>query len=92
MKVTLGPTIYRYAACYGCDPVDVLDWINEYIQVPTEHREATEEERRDSITGYVKAMIACSTYGRIKESLDREKVITKLASSNEKLGDGENTS
>ena len=73
IKVTIGPSINRYAACYGVKTQEVLDWINEYIEVPTEHREATEEERRDSIIGYVKAMIDCSKYGRIKASIAREK-------------------
>lgn len=73
IKIKIGPTIHRYADCYGCDPGEVVDWVNEYIEVSTENREATEEERRDSIMGYVKAMISCSTYGRIKESLAKER-------------------
>lgn len=71
IKVTIGPTVQRYADCYGCDPVEVCEWINSYIEHPTENREATEEERRDSIIGYVKAMVNCSTYGRIKECLSK---------------------
>jgi hypothetical protein len=73
--------IERYASIYvqqldfdideACD--HVLEWVNLYINNPGEHREDNEEERKESIFGYIKAMIACSTYGRIKESLEREK-------------------
>ena len=73
ISIKKGPTVTRYAECYGCDPDEVVEWINEYIQVPTENREATEEERKDSILGYVKAMIECSTYGRIKRSIECSK-------------------
>ena len=81
IQIKRGPTIERYAAIYvqqldfdideACD--HVVEWINEYIRVPGEHREATEEARKESILGYVKAMIECSVYGRIKSSLEKEK-------------------
>ena len=84
IKIKRGPTIEKYASIYvqqldfdideACD--EVLEWVNEYINNLGEHREATEEERKESIFGYIKAMIACSTYGRIKESLEKECLTT----------------
>lgn len=73
IKVTLGPTVQRYADCYGIPPAEVVDWINSYIRHDGEHREATEESRRDSIFEYVKDQVNCSTYGRIKQALDHGK-------------------
>ena len=84
MKIRRGPTIERYAQIYvqeldydideACD--HVLEWVNEWINNPGEHREATEEERKESIFGYIKMMISTSTYGRIKESLEKECLTT----------------
>lgn len=81
IKVRRGPTIERYASIYvqqldfdideACD--HVLEWVNEYINNTGPHREATEEERKESIFGYIKREIAASTYGRIKASLEKEK-------------------
>jgi hypothetical protein len=84
MKIRRGPTIEKYASIYvqqldfdideACD--EVIEWVNFYINNPGEHREATEEARRDSIFEYIKSQIAASTYGRIKESLEKECLTT----------------
>lgn len=84
IKITAGDDIKRYAAIYVQqldfdidEAIDaVVEWVSSYVNGPWPEGmqvEATERERLDSIKGYIKAMINCSTYGRIKQSLAQER-------------------
>lgn len=78
IKVKEGPTIKSYAAIYGCEVDEVVEWVNGYIGGPWKEPlssliENTEVERKDSILGYIQAMVETSTTGRIKAQLKREK-------------------
>ena len=71
IKVAAGPTIKQYAAIYGCEVPEVVEWVNGYINGPwieplKSSIEKTEEERRDWILEYIRGMVRCSTTGRCR--------------------------
>lgn len=78
IAIKRGPMLERYALIYNCPIDEVVSWMNGYVNGPwvetlVPHIEPTEQERMDSIKGYVSGMISCSTYGRIKASLAKER-------------------
>ena len=86
IRIKKGPIIEAYASIYlqkidfdHDEAVDaVLEWVNGYIAGPwieplASVIEGTEKERRDSILGYIQGMVACSTTGRIKAQLAKER-------------------
>ncbi len=77
MKITAGPMVKRYAEIYGCDVDEVVAWMSGYVNGPwpdamIENVEATEQERAESIKGYVSAMVNCSSYQKIRSVIDAE--------------------
>lgn len=73
MGIAAGPTVQRFADCFGCEVEEVVSWINAYIERPGEFpavievgaMEDTPAKRKESILGYVRARLADSLTDRI---------------------------
>ena len=73
-----GPLMKEYAACFGCDERDVLQWVLGYCNGPWEEPlksniEQTEKERLESIKGYIEAMVQDSLSRKIKREMKEKK-------------------
>jgi hypothetical protein len=78
IRVGKGPLMQQYADCFGCDVVEVVEWVNQYVNGPWSDSqrkavEPTEAGRLAAIKGYIEAMVNDSVTGRIRADLARRK-------------------
>lgn len=68
MKISKGPMLEQYAKLIGEDIETVVEWVNNYVNLPglLESQEATEKERLESIKAYITRQIENSVTYRIK--------------------------
>lgn len=76
-----GPMMKEYAACFGCTPEEVLQWVLYYCNDadPQGTKEPTDKERLESIKGYIEAMVHDSMSRRIKREVAEEKKLKEAA-------------
>ena len=71
MNITQGPMLERFAAIIDTKPIEVVEWVNAYVNHPelATNPEPTEKERFESIKSYIQRRIAESSDSRIRQSL-----------------------
>ena len=69
-----GPLMIEFAACYGCEEKEVLQWVLDYCNGPwpeslIPHLEKTEKERLESIKKYIDWRLENSLSRKIKAEM-----------------------
>lgn len=83
MKITAGPTLQRYADVFDVPIDEVVEWVNGYVNTPTESCpgqkfEPTEKDRLACIKGYIEQRLFESSDGRIRITKKAKKEIGRI--------------
>ena len=79
IKISAGPSLVEYGACFGIPTDEVVEWVNQYVNGPwpesmKAHNETTEKERLSSIKAYISKELAGTLTAQIRNELAAEKL------------------